>query len=396
MKKSLLLGIMLSFGILSRAGTAASGTEIYADGYKATVLDDGTVAITWIYNSGEVTIPSEITDNATSSTGTYQVSAVGDGSYAVANDDITSLVLSEGITSIGASAFWGKTCLTTLSLPSTLTSIGGYAFENCTGLTSIRLAAVEAPSLGDDVFKTNTTDADWDYIGQNCVVYVPAGTASKYKGTGTWTYWDSFYYVLEPGTVTTGDDGYATYYNWYGYNVPEGVTAYAVITAESGSAKLVEAYQSGAEVAKTTGVILKGDANTTYTFDLLPFASAEAPEGNLLKGVHDAATITAEDGDCYYYKLAKGDKGLGFYWGATDGGVFALAANKAYLSLTQSQSSGAKFVGFFDATGITAAEAIDTAARDEIYTITGMKVKAMKSALSKGLYIINGKKTIVR
>lgn len=59
MKKLLLLGMMLVGGIASWAGTAPAGTDIYTtDGYKATVLEDGTVAITWIYNEGDVTIPA--------------------------------------------------------------------------------------------------------------------------------------------------------------------------------------------------------------------------------------------------------------------------------------------------------------------------------------------------
>ena len=394
MKKILLTTAMVLACMSSFAGTATSGLEFYADGYKAVVLDDGTAAITWIYKTGDVTIPAEITDNAESSTGTYTVSAVGNGS-GVCNDEITSLTLSEGITSIGQSACWGKTTITTLVLPSTFTSIGSYAFGDCTGLTSIRISSSAAPTLGDDVFKTSDTTLGWDYIGQNCAVYVPAGTASKYKNTGTWTYWDSFYYILEPGTVTTGDDGYVTYYNWYGYDVPEGVTAYTVTECDS-KLHLTETYAAGAEVAKTTGVILKGEANTTYTFDLLPFATAEQPSSNLLKGVHTAATITAEEsGDYYYYKLAKGDNGLGFYWGATDGGVFALDANKAYLALEKT-SSGTRFLSFDDtATGIDAAETTESGIDASVYCISGVRMGSAGN-LPSGIYVVNGKKVIVK
>ncbi len=396
MKNLFLLGMMLVCGVSSWAGTAPAGTDIYTtDGYKATVLDDGTVAITWIYNEGEVTIPAEVTDKAEESTGTYKVSALGNGS-GVAGDNITRLVLSEGITTIGASAFWGKTSLTSLSLPSTLTTIGGWAFTNCTGLTSIHSAAATAPELGDDVFKTDVADMDWDYIGQHCALYVPAGSATIYKGSATWTYWDSFWYVLEPGTVTIGEDGFATYYNWYGYNLPEGMTAYAVTGVENSTVKLAVAYQTCAEVAKSTGVVLKGEANKTYTFELLPFATAEAPEDNLLKGVHEQGTVSAEDGDYNFYKLAKGDSGLGFYWGATDGGVFELAANEAYLPLQKSESGETKFLSISNTTGIATIKTTDVNTNDEIYSIAGMKQKKDKFSLPKGLYIINGKKTIIK
>ena len=393
MTKILLTTAMVLACMSSFAGTATSGTEFYADGYKAVVLDDGTAAITWIYKTGDVTIPAEITDNASPSTGTYAVSAIGNG-YGVCNDDITSLTLSEGITSIGQSAFWGKTAMTTLELPSTFTSIGSYAFGDCTGLQTIRISASAAPTLGDDVFKTSASDKDWNYIGQNCTVYVPSGTASKYKDTGTWTYWDSFSYILEPGTVTTGDDGYATYYNIYGYALPEGVTAYAVTESDS-KLHITEAYSAGEDVAKSTGVILYGTSNTTYTFDLLPFATAEQPASNLLKGVHTAATITAEDGDYYYYKLAKGSQGLGFYWGAEDGGVFALDANKAYIALAKTKSKS-RFLSFDGTTtGIDTAETAVTGRDNAVYSISGVRMGSTDN-LPSGIYIVNGKKVLVK
>lgn len=400
MKKLLLLGMMLVGGISSWAGTAPAGTEFYTtDGFKAVVLDGGTVAITWNYKSGDVTIPSEVTDNAEASTGTYQVSAVGNGSAIDNENKITSLTISEDIKTIGQSAFWGQTSIVSLKLPSTLTKIGGYAFQNCTGLTSIHSAADTAPTLGADVFKTITDGMKWDHIGQHCALYVPTGSASNYKrahyeeNDKSWTYWASFYNVLEPATVTIGEDGYATYFNYYGYQLPAGVSAYSVTAGAEGKVILQQAYSEGEEVAKNAGLVLKGTPNETYTFELLPFATAAAPAGNLLKGLHDAGTITAEDGNYYYYKLAKGDKGLGFYWGATEGGVFELAANKAYLVLLQSVTT-ARFIGLNStSTGIFNVKTTSDKA-NEIYTISGMKVTQSLSSLPKGIYIVNGKKVV--
>lgn len=394
MKKLLLFGMMLISGISSWAGTASAGMEIYTkDGYKAVVLADGTVAITWNYNSGDVTIPSEVTDNAEASTGTYQVSAVGNG-YAVDNENkITSLTISEGIKSVGASAFWGQSSMVSLNLPSTLTEIGAYAFGDCTGLTSIHSAASTAPTLGAEVFKTVADGMEWDYIGQHCALYVPAGSASDYKKGTPWTYWDSFWNVLEPATVTIGEDGYATYFNLYGYQLPAGVSAYSVTQGAEGKVTLQQVYSEGEEVAKNAGLVFKGTPNKTYTFELLPFATAEAPAGNLLKGLHNAGTITAEEGNYYYYKLAMGDKGLGFYWGATAGGVFDLAANKAYLVLPQSVND-ARYISLSGiSTGIFNVKSSNAKA-NEIYTISGMKVTLSLSSLPKGIYIVNGKKVV--
>ena len=54
---------------------------------------------------------------------------------------IHTLVVSEGITYIGASAFKSLTALTSVTLPQTLERIGVYAFSGCTSLAAITLPA---------------------------------------------------------------------------------------------------------------------------------------------------------------------------------------------------------------------------------------------------------------
>lgn len=198
MKKFLSIGLFLVGTLTSWAGTASVGTDIYTtDGYKATVLEDGTVAITWIYNEGDVTIPAEVTDKADESTGTYAVSKVGATWTICDNGKIDNLVLSEGITSIGQSAFWGITSMKTLSLPTTLEKIENYAFGDATGLEKIACASQTPPALGEDVFKTSATDMDWNYIGQHCKLVVPEGCKELYQSSEPWTYWATFEDVEE-------------------------------------------------------------------------------------------------------------------------------------------------------------------------------------------------------
>jgi len=50
-------------------------------------------------------------------------------------DNVTSLVISEGVTTIGYCAFYGFNKLETLTLPSTLVDIGAYAFYGCSALS---------------------------------------------------------------------------------------------------------------------------------------------------------------------------------------------------------------------------------------------------------------------
>ena len=75
---------------------------------------------------GPLTIPDDVTK-------------ISDGAFA--NTMITSLVLPDGITSIGARSFWNCFELSTIEFgkSSQLTKIGESAFENCTALTTVKI-----------------------------------------------------------------------------------------------------------------------------------------------------------------------------------------------------------------------------------------------------------------
>jgi len=74
-------------------------------------------------------------------------------------DEITSVEIENGITSIGEYAFRGCTNLTSIEIPGSVTSIGDYAFYNRTGLTSITIPdSVE--SIGVDAFLNCTNIKD--------------------------------------------------------------------------------------------------------------------------------------------------------------------------------------------------------------------------------------------
>lgn len=68
------------------------------------------------------------------------------------NTTIKSVVIPEGITSMGNAAFYGCTNLESVTLPSTLTSTGNAAFYNCTSLKSVKFAD-GVTTIGNSVFR---------------------------------------------------------------------------------------------------------------------------------------------------------------------------------------------------------------------------------------------------
>ena len=68
------------------------------------------------------------------------------------HETIKTLIISDGVTSIGNNAFSNFSKLTSVSLPSSLTSIGSSAFEGCDNLTSINLPT-SLTSIGSSTFK---------------------------------------------------------------------------------------------------------------------------------------------------------------------------------------------------------------------------------------------------
>jgi hypothetical protein len=200
-----------------------------------------------------------------------------------------------------------------------------------------------------------------------------------------WTLFNNFtlmYY--EPVEVTITDVGWATmYYGGMDLAVPNNVKAYVVSDIVGNTLALAEV----TSIPYRTGVIIEGPAGT-YKFDVIENAT---PVGeNILKGSDEEKTIS-ESGHKYYMLSTKNGK-VGFYYQVAGGESITNGAHKAYLDVPSTQSLADFYLLFDEADGISNAT-ISTENNDEVYTISGVRVNGK---LDKGVYIMNGKKVVIK
>lgn len=207
----------------------------------------------------------------------------------------------------------------------------------------------------------------------------------------------NLYRKVYPLTVSSATGGYATFYNEEeAYQMPEGLTGYAVTEAENGHyITRKTAYEAGAPVPAKTPLLIIG-AVADYYPAVVSGDGVEAYAGsNLLEGKRDANgyTRSAKDGSVYYYKLGLNADVPGFYWGAANGAAFKMTkATTAYLAVPQTMANGANAL-FFDFGPETGINEIQTEQADKaIFDLSGRRVQKA----TKGFYIVGGKKVLVK
>ncbi|MBO5302701.1 MAG: leucine-rich repeat domain-containing protein [Lachnospiraceae bacterium] len=107
--------------------------EEYADYFEYTVLEDGTIEISYYYDTGSdgiITIPDKI-DGMT-------VTGIKDNLFN-GQTKIKSITIPDSVTSIGYFAFSGCTNLESVNIPEGLTEIEAGLFQNCHSLKSITI-----------------------------------------------------------------------------------------------------------------------------------------------------------------------------------------------------------------------------------------------------------------
>lgn len=174
--------------------------------------------------------------------------------------------------------------------------------------------------------------------------------------------------------------------------IPVTSASYAVTDASAGENGEVK----GCYVPANTGVLLKSKSDTASyyyaksSYDLIL-------SGNMLKPAPVGGGKFEPETGYRYYKLAYNNystkQGLGFYWGAEEGGAFKVKDGLAYLAVPSADAHNAKGFRFDGVTdGIDGVE-VDRNKPHDLYNVIGQRV-AGKAA--PGLYVVNGKKVLIR
>lgn len=185
-----------------------------------------------------------------------------------------------------------------------------------------------------------------------------------------------------PVKVTSA--GYGTLYTPAALTIPatEGFKAYtATINETTGTADLTEVTGT---VAAGTGLVLEGEGN--YSFAVAAEGGI-APEANDLTG-SVATTDYANDGSDIFILAMPAGKEAGFYLMNDDDRI--IKGGKAFLRKSGAQANAYIF-NFGETTGIGSVEQQENG-KDVIYDLSGRRV----TKAQRGLYIVNGRKVLVK
>ena len=193
---------------------------------------------------------------------------------------------------------------------------------------------------------------------------------------------------------TDGTKSYGTFSAPFAFTVPSDVTV-SEIAIENGALK-VNDYAAGAIVPANTGVMISSATAGDKTFTSAEGGTSLGSDNRLrpvIWGIEAKdMTAAAADANCKFYRLTmhNGTK-IGFWWGADNGAAFDYdTPNRAYLAVPENVTARQNFWFDNEATGISSAKVSEST--EQVYDLQGRSV----AQPTKGLYIMNGKKVIIK
>ena len=226
-------------------------------------------------------------------------------------------------------------------------------------------------------YTSNYTDSPYDFTNDDFIKVALSVTYS----------WEE---ILSEGytavSATTGTNGYATFASPYPLdlsNLPTGLKAYKA-AVDGTTVKFSEINQT---VPANTGILIEDSNKGEATYSIPVAASGTAVESNAFL-VNAAGTKFTAESNFTYYGLKKNTLTFATF----DPSAVAIPANKAYLKVA---TAGARLNVMFDDDETTTGISTTLNNKEEIsniYNLNGQRVVTP----SKGMYIVNGKKVIMK
>ncbi len=224
---------------------------------------------------------------------------------------------------------------------------------------------------GIDVLKNN-------YTYSNYCTTIPATTAT----------------ITINSAATDGKMFYGTFSYPQAFEVPSDLVVSEINVYEG--ALIVDSYTTGAIVPANTGVMVAALEAGDYIVNLSSESGTSVlGEENFLCPTGDGITATEMAEDYFkFYALTKSGGKLGYWYVVEDGAAFDYnVANRAYLAVPTSELGNAPALGFGFDDETTSIQNIErTISDNQYYTLDGRRV----AEPTKGIYIINGKKVVVK
>lgn len=323
------------------------------------------------------------------------VTSIGEAAFNICG--LKSIIIPEGVTSIGRAAFSDCWQAEDIIIPSSVTSIGEVAFSRgYSHLTKVTSYMTNPVPISYNTFGQNNYDS-YTYA----TLYVPAGTKAKYEATEGWKEFKNIVEMVEldpiDGETTVSTDNLGNenlsdnvvndiYYN-VGAEGYDSSDKSVVNSQTTNMGQITDATPGSSEVKENfNGMILKVAAGKgTITLNVKTTGNAQ-----LVVQVGNQTPMIAsktEQGDVVVsYDVAED----------TYVYIYAIIGSSAAPAHRAAPADAVKIYSIKVTPGATGIDTVHSAQSTvhSCYTLDGRKLEGQPT--KKGVYIINGKKIVIR
>lgn len=188
---------------------AASAEIVQVDGLWYNLDDTAPVAtvVSWQNESysGDIVIPATINYDGSD----YTVTGIGENAFNGC-DNVTSVVISDGVQTIETSAFMSCRGLKSVELPASLTTIGFWSFGFCENLNYVIYKAENPVEIDRTAFcaSNSVLNGVETYNSSSAILYVPNEALKNYQNTIGWDVFPTIFQG-ERNEAKVGDLKYA-------------------------------------------------------------------------------------------------------------------------------------------------------------------------------------------